>query len=1083
MSRMRIIYKLMAVLLLFAMVIVLPYTYTIVREAERILELEDAALHPDAVEHSEAHREFAVKLLDQLIPYVFYIVLVALVLSIFFLRRILLSLKQLQQASIAMRDGKLDVRVEQVSEDEFGDVVRAFNEMAGTIEKKTVELKRKDDYVTAMLDPLLVLGEENTIVDVNPAFERLLGYERDEVIGMPIYELFDDQNSLIMREQLLEKREKGISSTYEISILTKDGVPVPVLISGAPIFSGDRIVGKIGILKDFREQAALRDELRRSRDYVETIMDSIQDEIIVVDREYNVIRANRTAALHAEVRVEGAKCHTLFHGSGLPCWAEGVECPTQIVFVTGESYRTTHQHRDLSGKQKIVEIIASPIKDTSGRVVHVIEMVRDVTERITHEEEIFRKNRELEALNSISAILSRSLRPEEIFSKVLERLIGMLNMDGGGIFFIDEARKDMTCQYHKGVSEEYVRMLGRIRLGDDIPGKVAVTGQSMTSSDVSTDTRIDRSLLKHTGIRGYCCVPIKGKERVLGVYCLFSFGVHVFNEEEERILNSVGEVTGMALENIKLYEGMKDLYERQRRRQEEEHEKLLSLSEALGAATDLQETMGHAVDLIKGVFSGGFVWLLLVKEPGEFVLEAGTDLAEREGEVIYSSNVASPEGLALSRKRPVVVRNLSADARFYIHPAIAERAFQTVVTAPLLIGERPVGALSVYFHVVRTLTDEEIHFLEILANILAVSHERSEYYLRAIREKGLADTVLQSVSDAILTVDTGGRVIAANRAVEKIVAISAEEAVGTPVCDIFRYDERNEEFRLVLGNCLDAALSGDVSSGSTELATAFGNGIAVMVTSAPVRDASGRITGVVNVLRDISREREIDRMKTELIRSVSHEFRTPLSAIVGMSEMILSGDVDPDKIDQYLTVVRNEGVRLSNMVAELLSIARIESGKESLRLSRIDMGVMMEHIRGTFGKIIESKGATLRYEAEGAFSLVADEDKMRRVLSNLVDNSLTFSNDACIIEVKARTLDGVAEIVVSDSGWGIPEEDLPHLTERFYRGRHGETVKGTGLGLALCSEIVKMHGGTMDIRSTPGRGTSVTLRLPAGREA
>jgi GAF domain-containing protein len=168
----------------------------------------------------------------------------------------------------------------------------------------------------------------------------------------------------------------------------------------------------------------------------------------------------------------------------------------------------------------------------------VIELLRDVTERMRDEAEIVRKNMELTVLNSISGILNRSLKPDEIFSKVLDKLIEMLSMDGGGIFFIDESAKEMVCRYHKGISDDSLKTLGRIRLGEDVPGRVAVTGHILTTSDISRDQRIERSMIKHSGIRGYCCFPVKGKERIVGVFCLFSFNPRVFTPEEEKISSS-----------------------------------------------------------------------------------------------------------------------------------------------------------------------------------------------------------------------------------------------------------------------------------------------------------------------------------------------------------------------------------------------------------------------------------------------------------------------------------------------------------------------------------------------------------------
>lgn len=1071
----KLIFKQMAIFVVFAAMIVIPLTLTIVRTVNTMIMQEELMHSADSEESARAHREFSSRLIEHVTPFVFYILILVFFLSIFFSRKMLLSLKELQKGAQSMRDGHLDVRLDVYSDDELGDVTRSFNEMAASLTEKTSELLKKDMYINAMLDPMWVVDNENNIVDVNNAFTQLFGYGKDEIVGASIYDFLDDRNSTVMRSQLEEKREKGISSIYEIRIIEKGGSQIPVLISGSPIYSQGKMVGKIGIFKDFREQERLRNELARAKDYIETIMDGIEDDLLVIDREYRIIRANKTALMHSRVdSLVGNYCHVVSHGVNRPCWTEGMECPAQNVFLTGRTHKTTHQHEGLTGDSKYQEITASPIKDSDGNVLHVVEMIRDVTERVEAEQKIYRKNREMVALNSVAGILNRSLRSEEIFSKVLDRMTEMLGMDGGGIYFIDEIKREMFCHYHKGISEEFVSLMGRIRLGDDIPGRVAVSGQIISTSDLSKDRRLERTIIKHSGIKGYCCIPIRGKERIIGVFCLFSFKVHDFTAEEESILTSVGEMTGIAIENIKLYEKMKGLYEYQRKRREDEQAQMLSLSGILGSAIELGEMLPRVLDLIKTFFSADFGWLLVMDSYGNLVLKSATSPLREKGLVIYQKGISSIEGYSSDKKTPKIISDLKVESNFYISQVV--QPYQSAIALPLVIGERSIGVMSLYYLGRREFKEEEQHFLKNMVNIIAVSLERSEYYQRAIIEKGLADTILKSVADGIMTVDMTGTVLSVNTAFEKLTGTVSTAVIGRPMCDVIGYGEENAELRLALAECLETA--GYLKKSGTEavLTNSFGSRIPVLISGTPIVDTEGHVTGVVNLFRDISREKEIDRMKTEIIRSVSHEFRTPLSAIVGMTEMILDGEVKDGT--KYLKTIHSEGIRLSNMVSELLSIARIESGKESMKLGTIDLVALFKSVSESFALQVEKKKASINYDLDGVSHFVGDEEKMRQLLMNLVDNSLMFSDTGCTINMKARKKEDGWEFVVSDNGWGIPKEDLPHLTKRFYRGRHGEKIKGTGLGLALCSEILKMHGGSMEIKSRPGGGTEVVLSLP-----
>jgi PAS domain S-box-containing protein len=1041
-----------------------------------MIEEEEKFEQIKSAEYSQLHRDFSAKLVEQMVPYIFYILVLAFILSFFFLRKMLRSIRNLRDGSQAMRDGNFEIRLAAFSDDELGEVTRTFNDMAETIRAKTRELGNKDMYINAMLDPLWVVDSNDCLTDINPAFTQLFGYSREEVLGSSIYDFVDNRNASILRKQIEEKRNKGESSIYEISIFSKNGVQIPVLISGSPIYGNGKIVAKIGILKDFREQSSLRSDLQQSLDYIETIMNSISDEMVVIDRSYRIIMANRVSIMRAERDLTGELCYHALHGSAVPCWNDDFECPTQIVFATGKTHKTIHQHVEPGGRRRYYEINASPVTDPSGKILHVIELLTDITDRMKSEEQILEKNRELTALNSISGILNRSLKPDEIFTKVLDKMIEMLRMDGGGIFFLDETARVLLCKYHKGISDEYVKMLGRIRLGDDIPGKVAVTGQVVTTSNILEDERIERSTMKYSGMRGYCCIPIRGKEKIIGVFCLFSFNTHLFTVEEENTLLAIGEMTGMALENIRLYERMRSLFEQQRNRWADEHQQLLNISARLGAAIDIEDSMIQVLGLMKQVFRADFVWILSTDHADNLLLRFATEITGKEGMVIYPADLSSIEKYAISKRQPSILNDIRSSEKFYIYQDVSR--YHTVASLPMFMGEKPVGVCSFYYSMQREFREEDIRFMEVITNMISVAVERSDFYTRAGRERELADTILQSVHDGIITVDPSGHIISINKAFERMTGIRPEIVITLPICEVFRFSDENISFRLLLGESVEEAKQNISTTRSSAITTRYGNRVPVMITSSPILDRNGAVTGIVNIVRDVSREKELDKMKTELIQSVSHEFRTPLSAIVGMTEMLLHGDVEDDKVNIYLDIIRNEGMRLARMVAELLSIARIESGKETLKLALIDLGYLLKDVTEAFKPLLKRKNAVIRYDLGDVASIVADEEKMKQLLTNIIDNSLTFSEKGCIIQVAAKRNDAMLEISITDNGWGIPEADIPHLAERFYRGRHGDRVKGTGLGLALCHEVLKMHGGGMNIESMLGEGTKITISIP-----
>ena len=230
--------------------------------------------------------------------------------------------------------------------------------------------------------------------------------------------------------------------------------------------------------------------------------------------------------------------------------------------------------------------------------------------------------------------------------------------------------------------------------------------------------------------------------------------------------------------------------------------------------------------------------------------------------------------------------------------------------------------------------------------------------------------------------------------------------------------------------------------------------------------------------------REIDRsarVKNEFISSVSHELRTPLTAINGWAETLMADGTDPELQARGLEIIRDESRRLGNMVEELLDFSRAESGRMVLNNTLFDLNDQLEDTIFMMEQRLSQDGIHIVYtDATGDAYIRGDSQRIRQVLVNLIDNARKFSPPNSSIDVTieacgAEAPDHVA-VTVRDRGCGIDEEDLPHVREKFYKGKSDRA--GSGIGLALCDEIIALHGGVLIIESAPGVGTAVTVRLP-----
>ena len=219
-----------------------------------------------------------------------------------------------------------------------------------------------------------------------------------------------------------------------------------------------------------------------------------------------------------------------------------------------------------------------------------------------------------------------------------------------------------------------------------------------------------------------------------------------------------------------------------------------------------------------------------------------------------------------------------------------------------------------------------------------------------------------------------------------------------------------------------------------------------------------------------------ERMKNDFISSVSHELRTPLTAIKGWAETLRVG-ADPVTAEKGMTVIIRESERLSGLVEELLDFSRLQSGRMRLSAARLDILAELDEAVYLFTDRARTEHKDLTYEENTSLSPVyGDRDRLRQVFVNIIDNALKYTESGGSITVSSREEEGFVQVIVSDTGCGIPPEHLPNVKKKFYKAN--QLVRGSGIGLAVADEIAAMHGGSLQIESQVGVGTVVTVSLP-----
>ncbi len=350
-------------------------------------------------------------------------------------------------------------------------------------------------------------------------------------------------------------------------------------------------------------------------------------------------------------------------------------------------------------------------------------------------------------------------------------------------------------------------------------------------------------------------------------------------------------------------------------------------------------------------------------------------------------------------------------------------------------------------------------------------HEIQELHLQLKllgRRKTGIETILDSIQDGVVVSDWQDRIVLFNPAAAAILGISGQMMENRPIADWIaktregRLRHVRREFTL----------------------TGQGQTLVYDAVCSCVADETGQIQSVVTVLHDITREKEISQAKNDFVSHVSHELKTPLASINAYAEMLIDGEAQDDKtIQEFCTIIQGQAQRLNRLIEEMLNVSRIESGLMKVNRCPNSMTLIIrdavEMMKSTAGE----KNITIHSPAPIVYDQVSiDRDMMMQVVVNLLSNAVKYTpaGGSVAIDSQIDEADGKLTVSVSDTGVGIPAEDIPKLFAKFFRVEANKKVaKGTGLGLNLVKQIVEtVHGGTVFVRSQQGKGSTFGFTLP-----
>jgi two-component system, OmpR family, phosphate regulon sensor histidine kinase PhoR len=398
--------------------------------------------------------------------------------------------------------------------------------------------------------------------------------------------------------------------------------------------------------------------------------------------------------------------------------------------------------------------------------------------------------------------------------------------------------------------------------------------------------------------------------------------------------------------------------------------------------------------------------------------------------------------------------------------------------------------------------EDEVGALERgLQRLIARHHEQT----RVLQSEGKKlEAVLQSMAEGVVVVDPAGNVVLCNRMAQDLFSLPpAQDWRGKPLQAFSRHPLLQELLRKVANRRpSDPPVTREIETeGKTQRYLA--------VSAMQVSEDGTTVSGYVLVFHDLTQLKRLESVRADFVANVSHELRTPLTAIKGYAETLLNGALkDPDTAVRFLTIIDRHSERLSRLIDDLLTLSNLELGAVELRRDEVILTELTNEMFEVVKDKAERGGVTLLQDIPPELPILhGDSDRLQQVLLNLIDNAIKYTPAGGTVTVTAKTVrgprsavrslepkrqnpnerathtereDGWIEMAVADTGCGIPEAEIPRLTQRFYRvdKARSRELGGTGLGLAIVKHIVQAHEGSLQIESQLNQGTTVRLFLP-----
>jgi PAS domain S-box-containing protein len=682
-------------------------------------------------------------------------------------------------------------------------------------------------------------------------------------------------------------------------------------------------------------------------------------------------------------------------------------------------------------------------------------------------------------LQKAADALAVALTPQEVLDAVLTEGVQAAEARAGLIALLSEDGEWLDIAASRGYEERWIGPFSRFPVDGDFPLSEAVrTGEGVfLRTEAERDGRYPELVGRSQPGHALVSMPLLVDRGTIGGI-VFSFGEdQEFPPERRALKAALARQAALALERSRLLSAERELRER-----------IAFLGEAtalLSSSLDYEQTLQRLAQLAVPLLAdwcaidmlgddGRIERLVVAHQDPERARwadevrrrtqahiddDSGSARILRTGEAVFMPEIPEEMLAAAAKANPDTAAVLD------------EVPLRGYIGLPLRAGGTALGALTLVAEAERLFTQADFEIAEQLAARAAIAVENARLYREAERRAD-ASLALSYVGDGVILLDGRGHVRYWNAAAAAITGVREEDVRGRRVDDgLPGWSELARQVELA-----EADAPARARPATLPLATPAGER---WLAVAGVAFAEG----VVYALRDVTEERVLEQARSDFVATASHELRTPLAAVYGAARTLRRTDIEllPEQRDTFLEIIESETDRLTRIVAQILLTEQLEDGRFDVRSEATDLARLVESVLES-ARLRAPETVELQLEANsGEARALADEDKLRQVLVNLVDNAIKYSPRGGDVRVRLEQSGRRARISVSDRGLGIPRTAHERIFEKFFRldPELTQGVGGSGLGLYISRELVKRMGGTLTVESEPGRGSTFVVELPA----